>query len=138
MAKGFWNFLKKMNKVHHETTDQTSENYINGNPTEEQLKDNKNGRTAMIISIITCILLIGLVALIVILFSYNIALGFVSILLLIIPAKLQILAVRKAKKQLNINGKGKIKLLLVKFVFPAIAAIISVIILLCLICFILK
>lgn len=138
MANGFWNFLKKMNKVHQETNDKTSENYINDNPTEEQLKDNKNGIVAIMLSIITCILLIGFVALIVFLFSYNIAFGFVSILLLIIPARLQVLAVRKAKKQLNINGKGKIKFLLVKFVFPAVASIISVIILLCLIGFILK
>ena len=138
MANGFWNFLKKVNKIHQETSDKTSENYINDNPTEEQLKDNKNGKVAIIISILTCILLVGFTALIVLLFSYNIALGFVSILLLIIPARLQIVAVRKAKKQLNINGKGKVKFLLVKFVFPTIAAIVSVIILLCLIGFILK
>ena len=138
MANGFWNFLKKVNKIHQETSDKTSENYINDNPTEEQLKDNKNGKVAIILSILTCILLVGFTALIVLLFSYNIALGFVSILLLIIPARLQIVAVRKAKKQLNINGKGKVKFLLVKFVFPTIAAIVSVIILLCLIGFILK
>lgn len=138
MANGFWNFLKKVNNIHQETTDKTSENYINDKPTEEQLMDNKNGKVAIILSIITCVLLIGFSALIVLLFSYNIALGFISILLLIIPARLQILAVRKAKKQLNINGKGKIKFLLVKFIFPAISAIISVIIILCLIGFILK
>ena len=138
MANGFWNFLKKVNKIHQETTDKTSENYINDKPTKEQLMDNKNGKVAIILSIITCVLLIGFSALIVLLFSYNIALGFISILLLIIPARLQILAVRKAKKQLNINGKGKIKFLLVKFIFPAISAIISVIIILCLIGFILK
>ena len=138
MANGFWNFLKKVNKIHQETSDKTSENYINDNPTEEQLKDNKNGKVAIILSILTCILLVGFTALIVLLFSYNIALGFVSILLLIIPARLQIVAVRKAKKQLNINGKGKVKFLLVKFVFPTIAGIVSVIILLCLIGFILK
>lgn len=138
MANGFWNFLKKVNKIHQETSDKTSENYINDNPTEEQLKDNKNGKVAIILSILTCILLVGFTALIVLLFSYNIALGFVSILLLIIPARLQIVAVRKAKKQLNINGKGKVKFLLVKFAFPTIAAIVSVIVLLCLIGFILK
>lgn len=138
MAKGFWNFFKKVNKIQQETSDETSENYINNNPTEEQVKDNKNGNVAIVLSVITCVLLIAFVALIVFLFSYNVALGFLSLLLLIIPAKLQMLAVRKAKKQLNINGKGKIKFLLVKFVFPIIAGIISVAVLLCLIGVMLK
>ena len=138
MAKGFWNFFKKVNKIQQETSDETSENYINNNPTEEQVKDNKNGNVAIALSVITCVLLIAFVALIVFLFSYNVALGFLSLLLLIIPAKLQMLAVRKAKKQLNINGKGKIKFLLVKFVFPIIAGIISVAVLLCLIGVMLK
>lgn len=138
MAKGFWNFFKKVNKIQQETSDETSENYINNNPTEEQAKDNKNGNVAIVLSVITCVLLIAFVALIVFLFSYNVALGFLSLLLLIIPAKLQMLAVRKAKKQLNINGKGKIKFLLVKFVFPIIAGIISVAVLLCLIGVMLK
>ncbi len=138
MAKGFWNFFKKVNKIQQETSDETSENYINNNPTEEQVKDNKNGNVAIVLSVITCVLLIAFVALIVFLFSYNVALGFLSLLLLIIPAKLQMLAVRKAKKQLNINGKGKIKFLLVKFVFPIIAGIVSVAVLLCLIGVMLK
>lgn len=138
MAKGFWNFLKNANKVHKETNNKESENYINVNPTEEQLKDNKNGKKAIILSIIACLLLIGFVALIVLFFKYNLALGFVSILLLIIPARLQMSAVKKAKKQLNINGKGKIKFLLVKFVFPTISAIVSVAIILLLIGLILK
>lgn len=138
MAKGFWNFFKKVNKIQQETSDETSENYINNNPTEEQVKDNKNGNVAIVLSVITCVLLIAFVALIVFLFSCNVALGFLSLLLLIIPAKLQMLAVRKAKKQLNINGKGKIKFLLVKFVFPIIAGIVSVAVLLCLIGVMLK
>ena len=138
MAKGFWNFLKNANNVHKETNNKASENYINVNPTEEQLKDNKNGKKAIILSIIACLLLIGFVALIVLLFKYTLALGFVSILLLIIPARLQMSAVKKAKKQLNINGKGKIKFLLVKFVFPTISAIVSVAIILLLIGLILK
>lgn len=138
MAKGFWNFFKKVNKIQQETSDETSENYINNNPTEEQVKDKKNGNVAIVLSVITCVLLIAFVALIVFLFSYNVALGFLSLLLLIIPAKLQMLAVRKAKKQLNINGKGKIKFLLVKFVFPIIAGIVSVAVLLCLIGVMLK
>lgn len=138
MAKGFWNFFKKVNKIQQETSDETSENYINNNPTEDQVKDNKNGNVAIVLSVITCVLLIAFVALIVFLFSYNVALGFLSLLLLIIPAKLQMLAVRKAKKQLNINGKGKIKFLLVKFVFPIIAGIVSVAVLLCLIGVMLK
>ena len=138
MGKGFWNFFKKVNKIQQETSDETSENYINNNPTEEQVKDNKNGNVAIVLSVITCVLLIAFVASIVFLFSYNVALGFLSLLLLIIPAKLQMLAVRKAKKQLNINGKGKIKFLLVKFVFPIIAGIVSVAVLLCLIGVMLK
>ena len=40
MANKFWDFLKKVHKVKQETKDENSENYINDNPTEEQLKDN--------------------------------------------------------------------------------------------------
>lgn len=138
MANGFWNFFKKVNKIQRETKDKTSENYINNNPTEEQAKDNKNGNTSIVLSIISCILLIGFMALIVLLFSYHVAVGFVSILMLIIPAKLQNLAVKKIKKQLNINGKGKIKYLLVKYIFPTIAGILAVIILFCTISSVLK
>ena len=138
MAKGFWNFLKKAHKVNQETRDEKSENYINNSPTEEQLKDNKNGNLAITFSLISCILLIVLIALIVLIFSNNIGLGLLSIALLIIPARLQFVAVKKAKKQLNINGKGKIKFLLVKFIFPILSATISIIILFCLIGYLLK
>ena len=31
MAKGFWNFIKKVHKVKQETLDEHSENYINNN-----------------------------------------------------------------------------------------------------------
>ncbi|MGN1201453.1 MAG: hypothetical protein ACI4R8_04280 [Candidatus Caccovivens sp.] len=138
MAKGFWNFLKKVHKVKQETRDEKSENYINNNPTEEQLKDNKNGNVAMALSIIACIALIAFIGLIVLIFSNNVWFGIFSIVLLLIPAYLQMTAVKKAKKQLNINGKGKTKLLLVKFVFPIIAATVSVIIIFCLIGVLLK
>ena len=138
MAKGFWNFIKKVHKVKQETLDEHSENYINNNPTEEQLKDNKNGNIAITLSLIACILLIVLVALIVLIFSNNLGLGLLSIALLLIPARIQFVALKKAKKQLNINGLGKMKFLLVKFVFPIISATISIIILFCLIGYLLK
>ena len=138
MAKGFWNFLKKAHKANQEIHNEKSENYINSNPTEEQLKDNKNGNIAIALSLISCILLIALIALIVLIFSNNIGLGLLSIALLLIPARLQFVAVKKAKKQLNINGLGKIKLLLVKFIFPILSATISIIILFCLIGYLLK
>lgn len=138
MTKGFWNFLRKAHKVKQETTDKSSENYINNSPTDEQLKDNKNGNIAIALSIISCILIIALIALIVLIFSNNIGLGLLSITLLLIPARLQLVAVKKAKNQLNINGRGKIKFLLVKYVFPIISAITSIIILFYLIGFVLK
>ena len=138
MAKNCWNFIKKVNNAKQETKDENNENYINQNPTEEQLKDNKNGNTAIVLSIISCALLIAFVALIVLIFSNNVWLGILSIFLLAIPARMQMIAVKKAKKQLNINGKGKIKLLLVKFVFPVVAATISAVLLFCLIGFSLK
>ena len=138
MAKGFWNFLKKAHKVNQEIHNEKSENYINSNPTEEQLKDNKNGKIAIALSLISCTLLIALIALIVLIFSNNIGLGLLSIALLLIPARLQFVAVKKAKKQLNINGLGKIKFLLVKFIFPILSATISIIILFCLIGYLLK
>lgn len=135
MANGFFNFLKKVHKIKKETMDETSENYINNNPTEEQLKDNKNGNIAIILSIISGILIIALIAFIFLVFSYNVLLGILSVFLLFIPARIQSSAVKKAKKQLNINGKGKLKLLLVKYVFPVIAVAIAVILLYCLIVF---
>ena len=138
MAKGFWNFLKKAHKVNQEIHNEKSENYINSNPTEEQLKDNKNGNIAIALSLISCTLLIVLIALIVLIFSNNIGLGLLSIALLLIPARLQFVAIKKAKKQLNINGLGKIKFLLVKFIFPILSATISIIILFCLIGYLLK
>ena len=128
MAKGFRNFLKKAHKFEQEINDKNNENYINRNPTEEQLKDNKNGTIAVILSVFSCVLLIAIIAIIVTIFSNNVGMGLLSIVLLLIPASLQRIAVKRAKKQLNINGKGKTKLLLVKFVFPTIAAIVSVII----------
>lgn len=133
MANGFWNFLKKVHKVKQETKDESSENYINTSPTEEQLKDNKNGNIAIILSILACILIIGLIALVVLIFSNNVWFGILSIFLLFIPSRLQLLAVQKAKKQLNINGKGKVKFLLVKYVFPIITVAISMILIFCLI-----
>ena len=129
MANGFWNFLKNLHKRKQETKDENNENYINDNPTEEQLKDNKNGNIAIVLSIISCLLLVAMIALIVSIFANYIWIGIVSIVLLFIPARLQALAVKKAKRQLNINGKGKVKFIFVKFVFPIIAAIISIVIL---------
>ena len=129
MANGFWNFLKNLHKRKQETKDENNENFINENPTEEQLKDNKNGNIAIVLSIISCLLLVAIIALIVSIFANYIWIGIISIVLLFIPVRLQALAVKKAKRQLNINGKGKIKFILVKFVFPIIAAIISIVIL---------
>lgn len=129
MANGFWNFLKNLHKRKQETKDENNENYINDNPTEEQLKDNKNGNIAIVLSIISCLLLVAIIALIVSIFANYIWIGIISTVLLFIPVRLQALAVKKAKRQLNINGKGKIKFILVKFVFPIIAAIISIVIL---------
>ena len=129
MANGFWNFLKNLHKRKQETKDENNENFINDNPTEEQLKDNKNGNIAIVLSIISCLLLVAMIALIVSIFENYIWIGIISIVLLFIPVRLQALAVKKAKRQLNINGKGKIKFILVKFVFPIIAAIISIVIL---------
>ena len=133
MSSGFLDFLKKAHKVDKETRDENSENFINNNPTDEQLKDNKNGNVAVVLSIFSCVLLIAIIALIVVIFSSNVGIGLLSIVLLFIPARLQFVAVKKAKKQLNINGKGKIKFLLVKFVFPIIAVVISMIVMFCLI-----
>ena len=129
MANGFCNFLKNLHKRKQETKDENNENFINDNPTEEQLKDNKNGNIAIVLSIISCLLLVAIIALIVSIFANYIWIGIISIVLLFIPVRLQALAVKKAKRQLNINGKGKIKFILVKFVFPIIAAIISIVIL---------
>lgn len=129
MANGFWNFLKNLHKRKQETKDENNENFINDNPTEEQLKDNKNGNIAIVLSIISCLLLVAIIALIVSIFANYIWIGIISIVLLFIPVRLQALAVKKAKRQLNINGKGKINFILVKFVFPIIAAIISIVIL---------
>ena len=126
-AMGFWNFLKKAHKINTEIHDKDNENYINTNPTDEQLKDNKNGTSALILSILSGILLTIIISLIVMLFANNIVLGIFSICLLIIPARMQFLALKKAKKQLNINGNGKVKFLLVKFVFPIIFASLSAI-----------
>ena len=89
MANGFWNFLKNLHKRKQETKDENNENYINDNPTEEQLKDNKNGNIAIVLSIISCLLLVAMIALI------------VSIVLLFIPARLQALAVKKQRRNLT-------------------------------------
>ena len=128
MSKGFWNFLNKVHKIKKDTQDENSENYINNNPTEEQLKDNKNGNIAIVISVIACLLMIGIFAVIVMLFANSFGFGLLSICLLFIPGRLQFVAVKKAKKQLNINGKGKVKFLLVKYVFPIIAAALSMVV----------
>lgn len=133
MSKGFWNFLNKAHKIKKDTQDENSENYINNNPTEEQLKDNKNGNLALFISIVACVLMIGIFAVIVMLFASNFGLGLLSICLLFIPGRLQLVAIKKAKKQLNINGKGKIKFLLIKFVFPIIAVALSMVVIFCLV-----
>ena len=132
------NFVKKTHKAKEETRDKNSENYINTNPTEEQLKDNKNGTVAVVLSIIAGILLMAIIALIILIFANNLGMGLLSIALLLIPAYLQMAALKKAKKQLNINGKGKTKLLFVKFIFPIISATISVIIIFSLVNMLLK
>lgn len=130
MSNGLWNFFKKIHNRRKEERDENSENYVNTNPTEEQLKDNKNGNMAIAFSIIACILLDVIIGIIVLAFTSNVVIGLFSIFLLFIPSWLQNLAVKKAKKQLNINGKGRIKLILVKYIFPIIAVIIAAIILL--------
>lgn len=130
MSNGLWNFFKKIHNRRKEERDETSENYVNTNPTEEQLKDNKNGNMAIVFSVIACILLDVIIGIIVLAFTSNVAIGLFSIFLLFIPSWLQNLAVKKAKKQLNINGKGRIKLILVKYIFPIIAVIIAAAILL--------
>ena len=72
MANGFWNFFKKVNKLERDVNDKNSENYINNNPTEEQLKDNKYGNIAILLSVVASILLIVTFAIIVRIFSNNV------------------------------------------------------------------
>ena len=93
-----------------------------------ELKDNKNGNIAIVFSVIACILLDVIIGIIVLAFTSNVAIGLFSIFLLFIPSWLQNLAVKKAKKQLNINGNGRIKLILVKYIFPIIAVMTVIIV----------
>lgn len=126
MANRFWKFVKKTNEYREDRKDKNSENYINENPTEEELKDNKNGKVALILSIIACISLCICPIIILLAFKSNVIMGIFSILLFFIPARLQILAVKRIRKQLNINGKGKTKYLFIRYILPLISAIIAV------------
>ena len=64
-----WNIIKKANDAKRERNDETSENYINKTPTEEQLKDNKSGKKAVALSTIVLLLYVAIVFVFVALFK---------------------------------------------------------------------
>ena len=80
---------------------------VNQNPTEEELKNNKNGKLSFLftfISIVVYILGFGVVAMG---FEENFAVGIISLLfVLMITPLVQRKAISLAQKQRKINGKG--------------------------------
>ena len=96
---------------------------VNQNPTEEQLKDNKNGKLAYVwtfISIIVYLLGFGAVATA---WESNIALGIFALLFVLvltpIPHKK---AIEYAKEQRKINGKGLMALIVATLLPAALLA----------------
>lgn len=96
---------------------------VNQNPTEEQLKDNKNGKLAYVwtfISIIVYLLGFGAVATA---WENNIALGIFALLFVLvltpIPHKK---AIEYAKEQRKINGKGLMALIVATLLPSALLA----------------
>ncbi len=106
MSNGFFEFIKKIHKRRQETTDENSQNFINKNPTEEQLKDNRSGKKAIIFLIcaIFCCVPIFLI------FMYACKTWGVAFFLLLpillIPGLLHNKVIKYAKLQRRTNGKG--------------------------------
>ena len=116
MVNKFWESLKKVNKLQAKYNNKNSNDYINKTPTEEELKDNSNGKKAVILSTIALFLCIVISIFIVLLFDFIGAIGLFSIFLLLIPANVQRKSIKHVKKQLNINGKGFGKLCYCKYI----------------------
>ena len=124
MANKFWEFLKKKEKFEDKYNNENSEDYINKTPTEEELKDNKNGKRAVILSVIALLLCAVVAFCSVLLFDSMGPASLFSLFLLLIPATVQKKSIKLAKKQLNINGKGIGKLIYCKYINSILMALV--------------
>lgn len=116
MSNKILNFIKKADDLHDKYNNKNSYDYINKTPTEEELKDNKNGKKAVILSTIALALCAVIAFISVLLFDSIGATSLISLFLLLIPAVLQRKSIKHIKKQLNINGKGFGKLCYCKYI----------------------
>lgn len=96
---------------------------INRNPTEEELKNNKNGKLSITLTILSIVVYLIAFVLVASSWQVNIGLGiFVLVLVLIFTPSIQIKAINLAKQQRKINGKGTTALILAN-VLPTIALV---------------
>lgn len=127
MANKFWEFLKRKEKLDDKYNNVNSEDYINKTPTEEELKDNKNGKRAVVLSIIALLTCIVVAFCSILLFDSMGPVSLFSLFLLLIPATLQKKSIKLIKKQLNINGKGLGKLFYCKYINAILMALVILI-----------
>ena len=116
---GFFESIKEIKNRRNKRKAEKAEKVkaVNQNPTEEELKNNKKGKLAYlwtIISIVAYVVAFGLVAMA---WQENIALGIMALLLALIFAPMfHTKAINLAKEQRQINGKGRIALIVASII----------------------
>lgn len=131
MAKnGLFDFLKKVNDKEKEHRDKESENYINTNPTEDQLKDNKNAKKAWTMFILSLIFgLASIFVMFIILSEWGIA-GIFFIPILCIGPLIHKKTIKYAKAQRRTNGKGTGIIITANVVFISVFTIVALVLIL--------
>ena len=99
---------------------------INSNPTEEELKNNKNGKLSIALTILSIVVYLLAFVLVACSWQINVALGiFVLILVLMFVPSIQIKAINLAKQQRKIKGKGRPALILAN-TLPTLVLVVGV------------
>ena len=99
---------------------------INRNPTEEELKNNKKGKLSIGLTILSIVVYLLAFVLVACSWQINVALGiFVLILVLMFVPSIQIKAIKLAKQQRKINGKGRPALILAN-TLPTLVLVVGV------------
>lgn len=117
------NELSRRSKIRRQEREQKAKE-VNSQPTEEQLKNNKNGKLAYLwtfISIVVYVLGFGLVFAA---WGENAAVGIIALILVLsLTPMAHTKAINYAKKQRKINGKGLFALIVASILPLAVLAI---------------
>lgn len=119
---GFWKGLKELSDYSEKRRQRKKqrEKNVNQNPTEEQLKDNKNAKRAWLWTILSMLAYAGAFLIVALGFSNHFAVGIVAMVVVIpVSTIFQKKAIEYAQQQRRINGKGFF-VLLVAYIVPLV------------------